>query len=301
MGGGGAGARIGGDVVASSPVTEHFDLNAGDGLRLHVDRAGTGPPVFLLHGFTGCADVWTGLGAVLEKEYAVYRVDMPGHGRSSAPSDSARYSLDRFAGDLAGVLDLLHIERTVVLGYSMGGRAALRFALHHPSRVAALILESISPGIADARDRAERHTSDIGIAERIEQDGLEAFVDYWERLPIFESQVSLPVGVRARLRAQRLAGDAHGLAGSLRGAGAGADPAVTELLGALRVPALLIAGSRDRKYVTAGEYMREIMPDACMRVVEDAGHCVHLEQPDAFATIVREFLGGLPSASSEWG
>ena len=267
-------------------------VDVGDGLHLHVARSGTGggPPVVLLHGFTGSIETWASLRAPLAESHAVIAVDLPGHGRSTAPDEPARYGLDRFADDLARVLDTLDHDRVAVLGYSMGGRAALRFALQYPDRVAALVLESTSPGIADPVHRAERVASDGALAESIERDGVPAFVERWEQLPLWESQRALSEATRALWHAQRMANRPHGLANSLRGAGAGVDEPVLDRLGAIVAPTLLVVGALDASYVALARVMKHALGNARLCVVPDAGHCVHLEQPDAFVRAVATFL-----------
>jgi 2-succinyl-6-hydroxy-2,4-cyclohexadiene-1-carboxylate synthase len=222
--------------------------------------------------------------------FSTIAIDLPGHGRSSAPSDPARYALPRFADDLAAVLDALHVDRAAVLGYSLGARAALHFALAHPARVSALILESASPGIDDPAERAARVASDAALADAIERDGVRAFVDRWEQLPLWASQAGLSTDARGRLRAQRLASDPHGLANSLRGAGAGAEPSVVDRLAALEMPTMFIAGALDPKYVALGRRLASAIPGARLEIVADAGHNVHLERPAAFAELVIGFL-----------
>jgi 2-succinyl-6-hydroxy-2,4-cyclohexadiene-1-carboxylate synthase len=279
---------------------ERRDVDVDDGLRLHVALSGDGPPLVLLHGFTGSAETWAPLGSALGAAYTTIAVDLPGHGRSMAPDDPARYALGRFADDLARVLDALAIERVAVLGYSMGGRAALRFALRHPDRVAALVLESTSPGIADPVRRADRLASDLALADSIEREGIHAFVDRWERLPLWESRRAMPDAARVLLRAQREANQPAGLANSLRGAGAGADQPVLDRLSTIHTPALLIVGALDAPYVALGRLMERAFPTAHMTLVPEAGHAVHLEQPDAFVAAVKVFLRDLPSAVGRW-
>lgn len=271
------------------------DVDVGDGLRLHVERAGHegGLPLVLLHGFTGSGAIWGELAGSLRDRYPIVTVDLPGHGTSSAPAEPGRYALPRFADDLARVLDALALERVALLGYSMGGRAALHFALRHPARLRALVLESTSPGIEEADARAARVAADESLAASIDRDGLEAFVSRWEQLPLWESQRTLPDAARERLRAQRLAGSARGLAGSLRGAGAGAEPSVLGRLGAIAAPVLLVAGALDAKYVALAQLMATQLPWPRLEVVEAAGHAVHLERPAAFARLVADFLTGV--------
>jgi 2-succinyl-6-hydroxy-2,4-cyclohexadiene-1-carboxylate synthase len=268
----------------------------GDGLWLHVARSLSGsgsraePPVVLLHGFTGSGETWGPLAATLHG-YATIAVDLAGHGRSDAPADPARYALTRFADDLHRLLDTLGVERAALLGYSMGARAALQFALAHPERLSALLLESASPGLASPEERAARVAADAALADAIEREGVESFVDRWERLPLWASQGALPASVRAALRAQRLTNRATGLANSLRGAGAGAVPPLLGRLHALRMPTLLVAGALDEKYVEYARAMAGVLPDATVEIVAGAGHAVHLERPEALAAAVRRFLG----------
>ncbi len=270
-------------------------VDVGDGLRLHVERAGDEgkPPLVLLHGFTGSGESWRELAAALGEHWSVVMVDLPGHGRSSAPADPARYALPRLADDLVRVLDALALDRVAVLGYSMGGRAALHFALRHPGRLRALILESTSPGIDEPDVRAARLADDASLAAAIERDGVAAFVSRWEQLPLWESQRALPGAARERLRAQRLAGSARGLAGSLRGAGAGAEPSLLGQLAGIPAPTLLVAGALDAKYVALAQLMAAQLPWPRVEVVEAAGHAVHLERPAAFARLVADFLTGV--------
>jgi 2-succinyl-6-hydroxy-2,4-cyclohexadiene-1-carboxylate synthase len=213
-----------------------------------------------------------------------------GHGRSDAPPDAERYRMKRCVSDLLAMLDALEVERADVLGYSMGGRVALHLATAAPARVGALVLESSSPGIADAAERQARVAADAALAESIQRDGIAAFVERWECLPLFASQASLPEDTRARLHAQRLRNDPLGLANSLRGMGAGQQESLWDGLASLDVPTLLIAGALDAKYCALAGEMLTLLPSARAVIVPGAGHAVHLEQPQSFAKNVLEFL-----------
>ena len=280
------------------PSVERLDVEVRGGLRLHLARSGSGPPLVLLHGFTGSSETWAPHRAALGERYTTFAVDLPGHGGSDTPNDPARYALDRFADDLIDVLDALGAERAAMLGYSLGGRAALRFAIRHPGRVAALVLESTSPGLIDPVERTARVTSDAALADAIERDGVAAFVEQWERLPLWESQAALPDAIRSHLREQRLANNSRGLANSLRGAGAGADRPVLDRLGAHAAPTLIVVGALDARYVALGWLMKSAMLDARLAVVPGAGHTVHLEQPVAFLAILRRWLGAHAESAS---
>lgn len=271
-------------------VVEHRDLDVGDGLTLHVATSGSGSPVMLLHGFTGSGESWNAMRRALEPRHTVITVDLPGHGQSGAPEDAGRYALPRLADDLSRVLDLLGVDQVALVGYSMGGRAALHFAVRHASRLSALVLESTSPGIADEEERVARQVSDADLARRIERDGMESFVRHWQSLPLWESQRALDDSARQALHAQRMRNSARGLANSLRGAGAGSEPSLLDRLAEVTVPALVVAGALDSRYVAIAESMARALPRARLAVVAGAGHAVHLERAAELAELVLDFL-----------
>lgn len=270
-------------------ATEALQI-AIDGLGYRVERDGAGPALVLLHGFTGSAATWAAHIPAFSREYTTIAIDLPGHGGTGAPTDLGRYRMDRVVADLGAILDRLGVARAAWLGYSLGGRVALQVAAAAPARVAALVLEGASPGIADPAERAARVASDEALADRIEREGVAAFVEHWERLPLFASQARLPAERRAALRRQRLANDPHGLARSLRGMGQGAQPPLHDRLRAIEAPALLVVGEEDEKFRRLAAEMAAALPAAEVAVVPGAGHAAHLEQPERFNEVALRFL-----------
>jgi 2-succinyl-6-hydroxy-2,4-cyclohexadiene-1-carboxylate synthase len=163
-----------------------------NGIDFHVEDHGNGPPLVLLHGFTGSAASWSPVSRDLANVHRVIAIDLIGHGGSSAPVDPSRYAFEQALDDLAEVTDRLGIARASWLGYSLGGRLALGMALDYPDRVSSLMLVSATAGIHDEHERQQRTEADEVMARRIEEAGIEAFVDEWQRLPIWESQRTLP-------------------------------------------------------------------------------------------------------------
>jgi 2-succinyl-6-hydroxy-2,4-cyclohexadiene-1-carboxylate synthase len=269
-----------------------------DGLRLHavLDHgpvtAASARPVVLLHGFTGSAESMAGVVAPLAADRSVVRLELVGHGESEAPEDVTRYAMGACALQILAATRNLGLDRPHLLGYSMGGRAALYTALECPEAFASLTLVGATAGIADPVARAERVQADRVLAARIETGGLEAFVDYWMALPIFASQARrLPPGALARARAERLRQRPHGLANSLLGMGAGAQPPVFDRLDRFIAPALLVVGEEDVKFREIARVLARGMTAAHVTHLPEAGHAVHLEQPAAFVERVRAFLG----------
>jgi 2-succinyl-6-hydroxy-2,4-cyclohexadiene-1-carboxylate synthase len=113
---------------------------------------------------------------------------------------------------------------------------------------------------------------------------------HWERLPIFESQASLPVEVQEKVRAHRLACDPNGLAGALRALGTGRQPSYWADLRQLEAPTLILTGTLDVKFVEIALKMRRLMPNAEHVPVPGVGHTVHFEAPGAWIGAVKRFL-----------
>ena len=233
---------------------------------------------------------WGPLAEMLAARFTVFAVDIAGHGASSKPATLDRYAIERAARDVATAVASFGFRRGSWLGYSMGGRLALFVAATFPSAVERLVLIGASPGLADAEAREARRASDEALADRIEREGVEAFVDYWESLPLFASQADLPTGMRRAIRRGRLANDAHGLANSLRGMGTGAQPALHDQLSGIEAPSLLLAGSLDTKFAAIAEEVAAAMPNARARSVPAAGHAAHIEKPAYCVRTIMAFL-----------
>ena len=269
-----------------------------DGLRLHVREEGgpredgSGEPLLLLHGFTGSREAWVADSvATLTSDRPVVLVDLLGHGRSDTPTSPGRYTLSEILHDLAEVLDALEIGRADWLGYSMGGRLALAAAVLMPERVSRLVLESASPGLRSETEREDRRRTDGKLADRLERDGIDSFVKLWMALPLFRTQRRLNPDLLEAESARRRTNDPHALAACLRGFGAGLQPSFWSELPEIDAPTLVIIGEEDPKFADIGREMASLFPDGEISPIPDAGHAVHLERPQEWASVVRSFLG----------
>jgi 2-succinyl-6-hydroxy-2,4-cyclohexadiene-1-carboxylate synthase len=171
-------------------------IDLGD-VKYNVLTAGSGPALMLLHGFTAGADSWSGIQPALASRFELIMPDLLGHGRTDAPPDPSRYRMKSCVDDLIAILTVMGVEKTHLLGYSMGGRVALAAAIEYPQHFASLILESASPGLATEMERRMRVAGDNELADFIEREGVEKFVARWERLPLFSSQERLPPAAAA--------------------------------------------------------------------------------------------------------
>ena len=257
-------------------------IRVADGVRYYVHIEGEGPPVVFLHGFTGSHLTWQPVYTQLKQNYTTIAIDLLGHGLSDKPLSHTRYTIEHTNHDLNYIFKQLKLESVRLVGYSMGGRVALAFALHYPAHINMLILESASPGLHSEMERRARANTDDTLALSIEQKGLEWFADYWGNIPLFKTQKRLSVDTQAKLNQARLNNSSLGLANSLRGIGTGQQPSYWECLEELNKPVTLIVGEEDEKYVQLAKQMDAKLPNSTVFIVQHAGHNVHLEQPDQF-------------------
>jgi 2-succinyl-6-hydroxy-2,4-cyclohexadiene-1-carboxylate synthase len=260
------------------------------GIELRGETKNSNQTLVMLHGFTGSAAGWGHQMDILANYgLRIIAIDLLGHGQSDAPDDAKSYSIEYCQKDILAALQALgvHKSQAIIFGYSMGGRIALYTAFSGFFR--ALILESASPGLEDPAERERRRTSDEALAASIEREGVPAFIGRWENLPLFASQKTLPFECREALHRQRLQNNATGLAQSLRGVGTGVQPSLYARLPTLHIPVLLITGALDTKFTAIAKHMAQALPQSQLHIISDAGHTVHLEQPQLFTSLVGDF------------
>ncbi|MFC4558605.1 2-succinyl-6-hydroxy-2,4-cyclohexadiene-1-carboxylate synthase [Virgibacillus kekensis] len=248
---------------------------------------GEGEPLVFLHGFTGASSTWEGFVDCFSDDFTMIIIDLPGHGKTTAETPK---TMESFCSDLADLLSHLNLDTVHLVGYSMGGRTALSFAVFNPKMVKSLILESASPGLEDSKERFARKENDEQLALRIEQEGLNSFVDFWENISLFETQKALPEFVQSKVRKERLSQTEAGLAESLRYMGTGSQPSWWSRLPELKMPICLVVGRLDEKFVRLNEAMEKELREGKLIIAEDAGHALHVERPGFFGKIVNEFV-----------
>ena len=210
--------------------------------------------------------------------------DLPGHGSAAGVSSSAT-TMNGTSDVLVKLLDARKIQNTAVVGYSMGGRLALHFALRNRERVDRLVLISASPGLRTEAERLERQKLDHQRATEIERD-LPGFLDRWYSMPLFRS---LSDETRLRLVQKRAENNPVGLARSLEGMGLGAQPSHWEHLQDIRVPAWAIVGANDPKFVAIANEMAAASSIKAV-ILQDASHAIPSERLQALAELLRELL-----------
>ncbi|HEY1162397.1 MAG TPA: 2-succinyl-6-hydroxy-2,4-cyclohexadiene-1-carboxylate synthase [Candidatus Dormibacteraeota bacterium] len=276
-------------------------LLEGKDVRLNYEVIGDGTPVTLLHGFTQSGKSWHEVISLMPPGWKWVLPDLRGHGLTSV-KPGGPYTMDACTADLEMLWGHLGIARSHLVGYSMGGRLALHVAAARPDRVLSLLTIGAHAGLEEEA-REGRRRGDEALAQRIEKDGIEAFVNYWSSLPLFEGLERRGPSFVAQLRTARMDNHVVGLAESLRGMGAGAMRPVWESLARVTCPCTFVAGQLDHGYAASARRLAASVPDGRVVIVQRAGHTVHQERPETFARLLLAHLAAAsesaePSPSS---
>lgn len=259
-------------------MPEVRSVSVGD---MIVRVSGEGPALVCVHGFTTTSEFWKEQVEEFSRDHTLVRPNLPGHGISPHPT-GREYTIEAFARDIENLFEYFHIRRAVLVGLSMGGTIAQRFALNNPGRLDGLVLVGATPHGLGPDVNAEnvlRAMETAGIA-RSSQDVIEksfasatprAIVDFAKH-----EVIQTPEFVaRAAIKSLNAADSRPWLA-------------------SIEAPTLVVVGEEDI-ITPPGESMQlaDGIPSAELRIVEKAGHFPMLEQPAAFNLLLRGFLSRL--------
>ncbi|HET9110318.1 MAG TPA: alpha/beta hydrolase [Ktedonobacterales bacterium] len=261
-----------------------------NGARLWYEEIGSGPAVTLVH--AGIADhrQWDEQVPALAPYYRVIRFDMRGFGLSEIHPGAAS-----LAEDIGGVLDALSVERTALMGCSMGGAAAIDFTVTHPERVGALITVGSGLSGADHEDSPEQQAlfkegeqaQNAGDVARLNEIEAHIWCDGFAR-----SAEQVKPSVRQRFLEMNTNNNRRFLDGDWEGAEfAPLDPPAIGRLGTITAPTLVIVGSGDVAGVLAtADDIASGVPGARKVVMPGLGHVPNMDEPDEFNRIILGFL-----------
>ena len=256
---------------------------SNEGVRIHYEVEGSGPPLFLHVGFLGTLEDWrredTRYVEALRDAYRLVLLDPRGQGRSEAPHDPSAYTLDQRVGDVLAVLDAEGIERTHYWGYSMGGWVGFGLGMQAPDRVVSLVLGGTDPfeqGAGPIEDDAWL---------RLFRQGMPAFVADWER-----HDPNMPAIMRERW----LTLDAQAMAAAQE-AGLTA-PSLEDALPTIKTPTLIYFGTGDYPDRLL-ERAAAKMPNATVVALEGLNHAQAIRRSDLVFPHVQAFLDRVTRAA----
>lgn len=225
--------------------------------------------MLFIPGFMQRGDAWRPVAELLPERYP------------SRLLDHAEHSFEGRMAEIAGA------GADFLVGYSLGGRLALRAALRSPEAYRGVVLVGATAGIEEGPMRVQRAEADEKLASWMEAMPIEDIVALWERQPLFADQAEALVEEQ---RPGRLSQDQRSLALLLRTAGQGVLDPVWDELHSFDLPLLAIAGARDDGYSAAAKRIASVAPNARAAIVAEAGHAPQLQQPDEVARLITEFL-----------
>lgn len=281
------------------------------GRRVAYRRAGDdGPMVVLVHGITQESSNWEGVARTLSEAARLVAVDLPGHGRSDNPPGD--HSIGAYATTVRDLLLALGEHGTTIVGHSLGGGVALQFAYQFPELVHRLVLID-SGGLGEEVSPLLRAATLPGAEPVIRMLASERAGGMALRLSRALRRVGLRVGTDLRqvwqglsnLGEERARSAFLGTVRTLIGTDGQKVSAVDRLYLAEHVPTLLLWGARDRIIpLHHGERARDHIPGSTLRVLPDAGHFPHLDQPRTVADAIAAFLASTEPCEmshDEWG
>jgi 3-oxoadipate enol-lactonase len=252
------------------------------GLELAYDDTGSGMPLLFIHGWPHSRKLWAAQLSGLPTQARCLAPDLRGFGESTAMPP---YSIDGFADDLADLLAVLGIDRTVVCGLSMGGYVALAMLRRHRRLLRGLILVS-TRATADTPAARERRAR---LIEFVEERGVEALASDQVRGMIGEATFTSRPDVVKALHQLMASAPAEGVIGGLRAMADRSDS--TALLGGIDVPTMVVRGAEDSLTPPAEmAALAAAIPGCRLEVIRCGGHVCPYERPAAFNHVTTEFL-----------
>ncbi|MCB9851580.1 MAG: alpha/beta fold hydrolase [Phycisphaerales bacterium] len=250
------------------------------GIEMAYDDVGAGPIVLCVHGFPLSHRLWLPTAERLSKSFRFLMPDLRGFGDSTATADA---SMSDYADDLAAFLDALRIDGPVdVMGLSMGGYIVFEFVRRHAAKAKALVLADTQAG----SDTPEKAKFRLDAADKVLAEGLRFVVDSMTPNLFAPDASSMLVN---EWRDIMLATDPRGAAAAMRAMASRADSTTT--FAAIHQPTMVVVGEHDA--ITPPDVAR-VMADgiagATLEVIPAIGHMSPVEAPDAYASIVGEFL-----------
>ncbi|MFN8492264.1 MAG: 3-oxoadipate enol-lactonase [Caldilineaceae bacterium] len=251
------------------------------GITLHytIEGAPTGTPLVFINSLGSDLRIWEQVSSHFADQAPIIRYDKRGHGLSACPPGP--YTLQDHAADLAGLLAHLAIDEVILIGISVGGQIALAYTLAHPEKVKALVLCNTGAKIGtdelwDNRIKAISEQSLAVLADIL--------VARWFTLAFTEKQPAAFQGYRNMLR--RTPADGYlATCAALRAADLSAD------VGRIPTRTLVLCGAEDiATPPSLGQALASAMPNARFALIEQAAHLSCVEQPDAVASQIAQFL-----------
>lgn len=262
-----------------------------NGVRLYYEQAGTGTPIVFVHEYADDLYSWEAQLRYFSRRYRCIAYNARGYPPSDVPESLSKYSQAIATDDIANVMRHLKIRKAHIIGFSMGGYAAVHFGLRYAQM--ALSLTAIGVGYGSDPDKREQFLRDSEtMARRFEELGTAEAIEPYQVGPArIQFQNKDPRGF-AQFCEAFAKHSALGSANTLRGVQA-KRPTIYSLkrgLSQLKVPLHVMSGDEDEHCLEPGVFIKRVCPAAWLTVVPGTGHAVNLEEPALCNRLMAEFL-----------
>ena len=261
-------------------------------VELFYEQTGEGTPLVFLHEFAGDYRSWETQVRFFARRYSVVTFNARGYPPSEVPEDPDAYSQDIAVEDLSGLMDHLEMNRAHVVGFSMGGSAALAFALKYPERARSVTIAGTGSGSSAGGDNAQFLRDMDYVIQRFESEGMDKVSEFYTSGPNrVQFKDKDPRGWQ-EFNAQFRDGSAKGHANTMRGVQRKRPSvyALEEELRAMTVPLLIMIGDEDEPCLQPSIYLKRTVPSAALNVFPKTGHNINQEEPDSFNRVLHEFI-----------
>jgi len=271
-------------------------LTADDGVKLFYEETGCGTPIVFVHEFAGDYRSWEPQVRRFARRYRCITFNARGWPPSEVPQELAMYSQERACEDIRCVLDALNVEKTHIVGLSMGAFAALHFGLIYGKRARSLLIAGCGYG-AEREERLKFQKEAEVIAAKLEAEGMEKFAEAYAYGPTrvqFENKDPRGFAEFKRMLAEHSAKGAM-----LTQLGVQKErPSLYDLerqLKNLTVPTLVVTGDEDHPCLIPGVFLKRAIPSAGLVVTPNSGHTINIEEPETFNAVLADFLAQVDS------
>jgi len=244
-----------------------------------------------VHEYGGDCRSWRPQVDCFSRRYRCIAYNARGYPPSAVPQEIAAYSQDRAWQDIRDVLGALGVDRAHIVGLSMGGSAAMHFAMRCPELATAVVIAATGNGF-DPADRDGYRRQHAEGAHRIRKEGMDAFTETYTagatRLTYKRKDPAGWAEFKSMMAAHDPVGAVNTALGVLKERPSGY--AFEERLAKTETPALILFGDTDAPCFAPGRFLARTMPRASMAVLPDTGHAANLEEPDLFNAMLTRFF-----------
>ncbi|MDC1067939.1 2-succinyl-6-hydroxy-2,4-cyclohexadiene-1-carboxylate synthase [Candidatus Kapabacteria bacterium] len=244
--------------------------------------------ITFLHGFMGSSSDWNYFADNLKTDYNILLIDLPAHGES-VNLDKNDYLFANIPNQISDILEIEKIKSSHLVGYSMGGRIAIKCLINFPEIFEKVILESTTAGIESQHEREARKQNDKILGSKIVNSDFKEFLDSWYQLQLW-GNIRNHKNYSGMINS-RLDNNLKELQKSLEKMGTGSQPSYWDSLKSIKNSIIYVSGNLDQKYTALANKFSDKLSYYKHEPLAGVGHNVHFENNEIFLEIIKNHFG----------